>query len=516
MGLAIRKDSKWWYGRYTVDGREFVRNLKVEIKGVPPDKLSMEGDRLFENSRIRAEEKFNTMMAALDSGKSEEQLAEAVYQARAGSKLKKYLLADMPQIWIDKPRNRVPSYQHRAQSIAKLNKFSEFISERYPKLTRVDQLRAEHIKAFLDDLELSGLSGETWNKYLVVIKGVLKRVGVPAAIDFIGKDTDTVFREPYSIEELHAVLEASKFDPLIHKLAVVAATTAMRRKDCCFLRWDSVDFDEGFITVKTSKTGVTVDIPTADLLNDVLKSERGNGSEYVFPDAVELYESNPTAITHRFKNILRRAGFDDGKEKAVEFKVDQYTTEELHIKASELYAGKKLDRAIVVIDAYASGLSMKESAGLAGVGQSSGSVYLNDLEKATGKNIIRGKMRTIDGLGEPTRGSIRKERKSGKLAASVRDFHSFRTTWVTLALMNGMPIDTVRLVTGHKTADIVTKHYFKPHRAELKKAMRKTLPELLTSGVKEASPAERASEVLRGTGGLQKRIDAALKILDEG
>jgi hypothetical protein len=44
----------------------------------------------------------------------------------------------------------------------------------------------------------------------------------------------------------------------------------------------------------------------------------------------------------------------------------------------------------------------------------------------------------------------------------VRDFHSFRVTWVTLALTAGVPLELVQKVTGHKTTDIVLKHYFQP------------------------------------------------------
>jgi len=179
-------------------------------------------------------------------------------------------------------------------------------------------------------LAQSGIAAETWNKYLTVIKSVLKRAGVPAAADIISRDTETVFRKPFSIEELYAILEAAKADALIYKLAVTAATTAMRRKDCCFLRWESIYFDEGFITVKTSKTGVEVDIPMADLLISVLKSQKGEKSKYVFPDAKELYERDPTAITRRFKAVLRLAGFSDGTSKpVVEHKTDPHTPAEI-------------------------------------------------------------------------------------------------------------------------------------------------------------------------------------------
>jgi hypothetical protein len=59
------------------------------------------------------------------------------------------------------------------------------------------------------------------------------------------------------------------------------------------------------------------------------------------------------------------------------------------------------------------------------------------------------------------------------------DFHSFRVTWVTLALTRGIPMDLVRVVTGHRTVEIVLKHYFKPQREDLRLALQKNMPALL-------------------------------------
>ena len=78
--------------------------------------------------------------------------------------------------------------------------------------------------------------------------------------------------------------------------------------------------------------------------------------------------------------------------------------------------------------------------------------------------------------------------------------------------MNGMPIETVRKVTGHQTAGIVTKHYFKPHRAELKKAMQKTMPGLLTSSTKSINPSDQALELLNEINGRMSKADILQRV----
>ena len=53
---------------------------------------------------------------------------------------------------------------------------------------------------------------------------------------------------------------------------------------------------------------------------------------------------------------------------------------------------------------------------------------------------------------------------------------------LTLVLTAGMPMELVRLVTGHQTVDTVLKYYFKPRREGLRKAIEKAMPNLLTNG----------------------------------
>jgi hypothetical protein len=95
------------------------------------------------------------------------------------------------------------------------------------------------------------------------------------------------------------------------------------------------------------------------------------------------------------------------------------------------------------------------------------------------------------------------KRKGGLRRASVRDFHSFRVTWVTLALTAGVPLELVQKVTGHKTTDIVLKHYFQPGREDFRRALQSAMPKLLTrpspgSGAAsgEKSPKDEMKEIL--------------------
>ena len=60
MGLELRRDknhnlrSKWWYGRYMINGERRLANLDVEIKGKVLKTLRKTGDMAFECSRTLA------------------------------------------------------------------------------------------------------------------------------------------------------------------------------------------------------------------------------------------------------------------------------------------------------------------------------------------------------------------------------------------------------------------------------------------------------------------------------
>ena len=87
----------------------------------------------------------------------------------------------------------------------------------------------------------------------------------------------------------------------------------------------------------------------------------------------------------------------------------------------------------------------------------------------------------------------------------MRDFHSFRVTWITLALTAGVPLELVQRVTGHKTVDVVLKHYFRPGREDFKQRILAAMPRLL-AGPSEAKIVETVDA--------NAKLDAALAGLE--
>jgi len=76
-----------------------------------------------------------------------------------------------------------------------------------------------------------------------------------------------------------------------------------------------------------------------------------------------------------------------------------------------------------------------------------------------------------------------------------------------MALTAGVPLELVQKVTGHKTTDIVLKHYFQPGREDFRKALQSAMAKLLTNGQK--SPKDEIREILDGMTAKSLKADKA-------
>jgi len=341
--------------------------------------------------------------------------------------------------------------------------------------------------------------------------------------------------------------------------------TALRRGDCCLLKWKDVDLDRRFITVKTAKTGQTVGIPIFPLLYEelatlasaggrrlgagevrveggkptphptlspveaervettgaggardqqaggLLHTARGEGAArseskpypregYVFPKQARMYLENSDGITWRVKKALAVALGGLGGRAPVGEVLPEVSDDEARRRGREFIASLpdsvKTRHMLAVFEGYMEGKSASAAAVAAGVCKASGLAYLNEVEAAAGCRIVRGRTGGCSFVAalRSDASLLRVRRPGGVRRASVRDFHSFRVTWVTLALTAGVPLELVQKVTGHKTTDIVLKHYFQPGREDFRQALHSAMPKLLTNG--HNTPKEEMRELI--------------------
>jgi len=499
MALEMRPTSKWWYGRFQVGGKNMMVNLGIEIEGKRPDSITQTGDGAFERSRGAAKNELKRRMEEYRKQHNIEELTQRIIEAKTGTRFETVKIKDVPAAWDKIPRRRKPTVLHSSNARALLKRFVAFMHKTNPKIVEMCEVTRQMAQDFLASEEARGITAKTWNNNLSVFRSAFRHLQPEAdayrryLMNLPGKEEAIIHRHPFTAEEVQAVLDAAKEDELMLPLVVTALCTAMRKGDCCLLRWKDVDLKSGFITVKTGKTGERVEIPIMPLLDAVLRRMPQKREEYVFPRIAELYQQNSTALTKRLKVILAKAGFVDGdlakKIDASPEKVlpilppDETRRRGLEAIQSAKVTRKRRENMRRVFQAYMDGQITPEISKKFAMSKGSVSGHLHSVEKLIGAQVIRRPI--TQALPLVYRGSIHSDGVGNRInRASVRGWHSFRTTWITLALSSGLPMELVRRVSGHTTTDVVLKHYFKPGREDFRRAIQAAMPKMLTAGGK--------------------------------
>lgn len=484
MSLELRKSSKWWYGVFMENGQKTIVNLKVPIAGKRPPKRTMQGDDEFEQSRGMAQAAYDLLARKMRDDRTGEKTLQKLAELKTGREVTFPKLAELADWWAKIPRRKTPDERYALQVRLRLKRFAEFVATHQKGATEFIEVKPATAKAFMQAETERKVSPKTWNDTLKLLRATFKHLhpqlaeGSNPFHGLVTKAGETVNREPFSVEELKAIVDTCAGDDFIRPIIVTGMCTAMRRGDCCLLKWADVDLKTGFLSVETAKTGERVDIPIFPMLAEELnraKAKTGK-SEFCFREAAQMYQNNPDGITWRVKQVIARALESIPKPDAPALPPPASSQEvgsRVEAYLAKLGESKRAARLRAVFDAYAGGAPLDEVMATTGFSRGAVSNYLNELERETGASIVRGHRRAAK------TDSLQEERDVGLRRASLHDFHSFRVTWITLALAAGVPLELVQRVTGHRTVEVVLKHYFRPGREDFRTAIVKAMPKML-------------------------------------
>ncbi len=508
MGLELRhgRDGRvrgCWYGRWADEnGKRQCVNLGVPVRGNPPGSLLQDGDAAFEKSRADAERKLAEFREQARRKGHDAALTEKLIEIKTGAAVEYVKLADLPRRWRAAPRNRKPSASWLAWSDTVFTRFADAVSVNY--LHEVTPAAAGEYAAGLRER----FAAKTATDATALLRGAFGRflpVGFRNPFDAAEVDSrhatvdEGSHRRPFTAAELTLLFEASAGDAFLHPLVVTAACTGMRRGDVCALRWADVHLVSDLVTVKTSKTGAGVEIPIFTPLRAVLESalaDRHPKAVHVFADAYAMLKANPDGLTYRLKKLVAAAL---GEQETPD-RVDLAEVLPQVVRAvQDGIDGPRRERVLANLAAYAEGKSIRQIETESGQGRSGVSADLRRAELLSGFSFMRAVARD-GGAKQAIAGITRCGESAGRVRrASVLDWHSLRASWVTLALSAGVPMEIVRKVTGHSTVDTVLKHYFKPGRDEMRKALGDKLPALLTGRTQPVDVTAIAARVADGT-----------------
>ncbi len=491
-----------WYGDFVENGNRHVVKLNVPLQGTPPESLKNQGDAVFENSRMRALQELKTIEADARQKSSAAHLVERVIEMKTGCAIEHVTFAELADRWETRARDRKLSENRKALCRVIFGRFQSFMHVRRPKARYLYELQESDATAWCDSLQNeSGFSPATIKEHLVLMRGACaaflpdgrKNPFLIVAKKTIGDD-DMVHRQPLTIAEIEKLKAVAASDKLLSPLIVTVLATGMRRGDACRLRWKDVDFARGEVRVKTSKTGAVVMLPIMADFARVLRSARNAAkadAEFVFPEAANMIEDNPDGLTWRFKSlvvrVLCRSNPGDPEN------AGRATMEEVGAFLDAQPKSRKVDDVRNAFEIYSNGKGITTIARKMSVGKSTVSGWFTWLSKGIGKPVLREKERSV----KKEFAMTRLVRKSGGIRqASVIDWHALRTSFVTIALENGINLETVKKITGHKTDAIVCRHYFRPSADGVRLALAK-MPTAITGAADDADVAKKPDQELQ-------------------
>jgi integrase len=197
-------------------------------------------------------------------------------------------------------------------------KLTRFLADKHPEARTVDDILSSHVAEFCSDAGMSSLSPNTFNQTLGrlrTIYGTLCPGGMPGDGPFDGvrekkrqKNAPSTGRRELSEAELRCVCAAAEGE--YRTMLAIGLYTALRMGDAATLRWEEVNFDQGFIARVAHKTGKLVKVPLHAELRAMLeagtpKQLRGG---FVLPSIGAAYSKDRRRVSAEVQDLFKGCG----------------------------------------------------------------------------------------------------------------------------------------------------------------------------------------------------------------
>ena len=536
MGLLLRKDRngrliRRWYGEFWVDGVRRVRSLGIPIDGTPPASLliSDTGDAAYEASRTAATE---ALAIARDKGipyraKTAGEIYADVLRDVTGKRWRPTKIGDMVKAFEAEEEKdcRVERRRKRSEGVTSVKRTAvrEFVSwwRDSGRSTRrsVEEITRDDVVEYLnfmsgEDDKGRRLKSDTISRKKTSLTWLLNRLlpsGAENPFSMIRVERqegdNVIHRNAMSQEEVERLIRvARERDELAHDLIVGGISTAQRRGDVCNLKWNSVNFNANSIHIEIRKTHEEVDVPLFPIFREVLERRLSDRTgDLVFPEAEALYRLHPDSLTRRIKKLYVAAfgeshGIlqpEDGGNVHSEVADVSLVVDSIEKSAMPTMRKRKV---LKVVRLYGEGLGFKRIRKETGIPIGTISNYIHLAERLSGMKVQRSKG-CLNGVGidAAIRAVTQTERKVGRHRASVLDYHTLRTTFITLAIKAGIDPSTIAKVTGHTDIRIIDEYYNRVTGADRTRAFAAALPcSFSEQNSNGGAPADDVSLVPRG------------------
>jgi integrase len=201
--------------------------------------------------------------------------------------------------------------------ISQWQRFAAWMQAHHPEIIYMRDVARPHVKAYVADM--AGLSASSFNQHVNTLRRFWRVLAEDARTTdnpWLAVSHKTVER----VERRHRVLTMAEATSIIEAatgdmkdLLAMIALTGQRLQDVAKLRWSSVDFDNGIITLIPTKTrrrtGKAVFIPLMPQARAILQSRPRIG-KMVFPDMAALFDRDRgSTLAKRIRDVIENAGF---------------------------------------------------------------------------------------------------------------------------------------------------------------------------------------------------------------
>lgn len=192
------------------------------------------------------------------------------FPERAEKKVKRIRVSDFMEKYVEE-HLRLSAPKSASKEKGRLKRIKERFGRRW-----VDAITMREIEAFLRGLRVEGLSEGTYNRYRARLSSMMSK-----AVDWGHREDNPVSRiktlkeKPLTnrfleSEEYQALLDVC--DPQMRRMVIFAANTGMRQGEQLTLRWEDIDLNQGYVTVRSevSKTSEGRTVPINRNVREVL------------------------------------------------------------------------------------------------------------------------------------------------------------------------------------------------------------------------------------------------------
>ena len=243
-----------------------------------------------------------------------------IFSVAHGSELKTYTTREWFAEWLDRKKRTVKDSTFSLYRLA-CDVFLKWLGERAD--LRIETVATPDVRQWRDKLHDEGRTGKTVGQYqksvssafrAAVAEGVLLR-NPAEGLDFLPKE-DSVKREPFTLEEVKALVENSNAD---WALAIsLGFYTGLRLRDIANLKWADVDLTSKLIEVEPMKQArkkehkKKLHIPMHPKVVDSFLQFSSSDDEgsFVFPKLAGKATGGTGGLSWHFTQIMDAAGVD--------------------------------------------------------------------------------------------------------------------------------------------------------------------------------------------------------------